>query len=152
MFLYLIYVFVVLAVLTKIAYTDYKHYLVDDWYIFLGLLLVFIYQAIAGDFCASFFGSIISGSICFCIFIVVNKLYKSEALGDGDITLLMLLGAVYGTTNLWFLVVWGNIIACIGAILLIATKRKKLRDHVPLAPFYVLTTYIFFLKDFFSFF
>jgi prepilin signal peptidase PulO-like enzyme (type II secretory pathway) len=64
--------------------------------------------------------------------------YKKEAIGQGDLKFGAMLGAVLGISNLFLALFLAYLLGAGGALFLLVTKRKTLKDTIPFGPFLVL--------------
>ena len=76
------------------------------------------------------------------IFWSISKLgklfYKQEAMGGGDIKLVMLFGAILFPVKILLMLYISFLLGSIIAIFLLITKIKKRRDYIPFGPILVL--------------
>jgi leader peptidase (prepilin peptidase)/N-methyltransferase len=67
-----------------------------------------------------------------------KSVFKKEALGEGDIKLLVMFGANIGIERTLIAIFGGSIIGAIVGIILIFLKKMKEDDYIPFAPFLAL--------------
>jgi len=138
---------VIIAILIIIAVYDIIHMEIPDVLTYLGILfsLGFIFLTLAEKSMLSLenltlYGYAILVGAGFLGFLVIIS--KEKWMGKGDILLGALMGILLGMPNilvgLFFAFVLGSIIG----LILIASKKKTLKDAVPFGPFLVAGTLI----------
>jgi len=68
----------------------------------------------------------------FIVRIVASKIFKREALGEGDITLIAMIGAYTGIYGVYISIFAGSIIGSIIGIILLLFKKQR---EIPFGPF-----------------
>ena len=85
--------------------------------------------------------ALVGGAIGFAFFLgavlVGNAIFGSGALGDGDITLATFVGLITGFPLVIEALVLGILIAAVVSLILLITRVRGLRDHIPYGPFIV---------------
>ena len=133
--LYFVYSFVFALVLV----TDIERRLILNVVMFPAILLAFV---------ASFFTpgmrwnyALLGGAIGFAFFfaaaLVGNSVFGSGALGAGDVTLATFVGLIVGFPFIIEALVLTMLIGAGISLLLIVTRVRTLRDHIPYGPFLV---------------
>ncbi len=69
------------------------------------------------------------------VFFIGQRLFGPGALGFGDVTLAMTLGAMLGFQRVFFALIFGVLLAGLFAIVALASGRLKLRGHFAYGPF-----------------
>jgi leader peptidase (prepilin peptidase)/N-methyltransferase len=69
------------------------------------------------------------------VFFIGQRLFGAGALGFGDVTLAMTLGAMLGLQRIFFALMFGILLAGVWALIALAFGRLKLRGHFAYGPF-----------------
>ena len=69
------------------------------------------------------------------VFFIGQRLFGQGALGFGDVTLAMTMGAMLGFQRVFFALIFGVLLAGLFAIVALASGRLKLRGHFAYGPF-----------------
>jgi len=112
------------------------------------ILNVVIYPSILLAIVASFFTpgmtwqtALVGGAIGFIFFLgaalVGNYFFGSGALGGGDVKLAAFVGLITGFPLVIEALVLGILIGAVGSLILLVTRVRGLRDHIPYGPFIV---------------
>ena len=123
------------------------------------ILNVVMYPAILFALGASFFtpgmvwwSSLVGGAIGFAFFLVAalvgNTLFGSGALGGGDVKLAAFIGLVTGFPLIVEALLLTIFIGAIVSLILIATRVRSLRDHIPYGPFLIAGAIVALLGDY----
>lgn len=140
LFLYLIYS----AIFAVILITDFERRLI---------LNVVTYPAILLAAVASFFtpgmtwqSSLAGGAIAFALFLglalVGNAVFGSGALGGGDVKLAAFIGLIVGFPLVIEALMLTILIGAAISLILLVTRVRSLRDHVPYGPFLVAGAFV----------
>lgn len=119
-------------------FTDFETELVPDQPVLVIIPLALIYNFISGDIASSLLGLIFGFSILYTIGFLGKLYYKKDVLGGGDIKLAAAFGACLGYEKLFIALMLGYFIGAIVSVVLIALKKKTMKDYIPFAP--ALTT------------
>jgi len=131
----LFYFLVVTCLLILIFVVDLKHYTVPDRLVIPGVFLAFLASYLILDFSLINLGLgvLVSGGF----FLILFLISKGKAIGMGDLKLGILAGLILGFPEvilaLFFAFIFGGLVGGI----LILSKKKKGRDLIPFAPFFV---------------
>ncbi len=172
------------AILIILSIIDIKHYLLPDKYIYsaMGVAVIadvifyglsktkkFNFPSCGLNFLSSYmdyfncqFNVLISyllgaaavGGFLFIIYLLT----KGRGMGLGDVKLGLLIGLMLGLTNSLLALIAAFIIGSFVGIILLASKKKALKDWVPFGPFLALGVFIvifwgsFFVESYFSIF
>lgn len=119
-----------ITILYGLSLCDIKYYEIPDYYIVLGLIYYFINNGFT-----NFISSFLIALFVLLISLLMNKIYKKECLGGGDIKLLLLvnlyLKGILGVYNLF--------ISCLLALIFILIFKK---DKIYFGPFISVSTII----------
>jgi len=108
------------------------------------VMFPFILLAIVASFFTpnmTLWSALAGGAIGFAFFLVAalvgNAIFGSGALGDGDVTLATFVGLVTGFPLVIEALVLTMLIGAAISLILIVTRVRGLRDHIPYGPFLV---------------
>lgn len=132
--------------LLTISVIDYHHKIIPDE-LSLSLLAVGLAGSYWNPYLAghtlpapleSFLAALVGGGMMLFLAWGGEKLFKTEALGGGDVKLVAAFGAILGWEGLMGALMVGSLLGalCGGALMLL--KRKKARDTIPYGPFLCL--------------
>ncbi|MBU0580624.1 MAG: prepilin peptidase [Candidatus Margulisbacteria bacterium] len=128
--------------LIGIFFADLETNIIPDEFSISGLLLGFTYSIYRGQFAASIIACALGGGIFWLISKIGKLIYKKEALGGGDIKLIMMLGSFLWPIKTIIAIYFAFIIGSIIALLLIFLKKKSRQDYMPFGPAIVLAGFI----------
>ena len=129
-------IFSVLLIL--ISFMDIEHMIIPDFLMLIGIGLGIAYSIYAGNLTESLVGICFGFLFMFILGGSAKLVMKKEALGDGDIKLMVMLGANLGIERTLLSVLGASIMgAAVGIILILFEKLKK-EDYIPFAPFLAL--------------
>jgi leader peptidase (prepilin peptidase)/N-methyltransferase len=134
-----------IAVCVQVLFFDFEHHLILDW-----IVLPAIGAALAASFIdglgivLSTVSGVVLGGLFWAIAIISGAIYKTEALGLGDVKFTAFIGCVLGLMPLEFpagkAIVIGLVLATLVALPLMATGRLGRRQAFPLGPFLAMGT------------
>jgi leader peptidase (prepilin peptidase)/N-methyltransferase len=134
-----------IAVCVQVIFFDFEQHLILDW-----IVLPAIAAALAASFVnglgivLSAASGILVGGTFWAISIVSGAIYKTEALGLGDVKFTAFIGCVLGLMPLGFpaglAIVIGLVLATLVALPMMATGRLGRREAFPLGPFLAIGT------------
>jgi prepilin signal peptidase PulO-like enzyme (type II secretory pathway) len=139
------------AVLAQVFTFDLKHRYILDVVILpaagLALLLAFLTPWSAGswpapDWRTALVAALIAGAVFAVLFFIGTWLLGQEAFGFGDVKLAVFIGMATGLSNLRMVhaLLAGVYLGGAVAIILLLTRRARLKQAVPYAPFLVAGT------------
>ncbi|MDI6851130.1 MAG: prepilin peptidase [bacterium] len=128
------------ALLITISFIDLKEKVIFDsltipW-IGIGLISTLFLKDI--PFLNVFLTAVISGFLFWILRITFSKILKREAMGEGDILLIMLISSFTGFKGAYFSMLLGSIFALLAHIIF----PNKIKDEIPFGPFLSLGAFI----------
>jgi len=135
------------VVLIMIALSDLKYCIIPDELVIAGC--IFAVVAVLPDIlngtsvtqCLSpVFGALIGGGIILMINLLGRLFYKKDALGMGDLKLMVVCGIACGTGGTLVALLVGILAAAFWFAIGILTKRTRSDEFLPLGPFLVFGT------------
>lgn len=135
-----------ISVLFALAFIDYRYKIVPNKVLLfcLGVRMIFlIFELIFEK--AIFFDILKSmgiGVLVFGVFLFVCTLITKGGIGMGDIKLFMIMVLYQGFTNCLASVSISMILCFVLSVILIALKKKKIKDTLPLVPSILAGTFI----------
>lgn len=132
------------------AFMDFETFLIADAFsyglIFLGLVFSFFNPNFhsGGIFklLESVSGAAAGAAIIWLLAFIGKKIYKKEAVGEGDIFLMAGIGAVVGWQGVVTTLVLASFFGSIYGLSLMALKKAGRFDHIPFGPFLALAAII----------
>jgi len=121
---------VFLAVLLAAAVTDYQHKIIPDELIYAGCGLGLPLVWLSGKLVDGLIGFLVAG--LFFLFLAVGS---NGGMGGGDIKLSALMGLYLGNPAIFVALFSAFWVGGIFSILLMAVRRKGIKDEVPFGPF-----------------
>lgn len=105
----------------------------------LGIILLFA----AGIFNVNiaidmFLGMLVGGGIFLLITLIGGLIAGKEAMGFGDVKLMVGLGLFFGLSNIIVITLLSFLLGAIISIILLVTKVKKTSEYIPFGPFIVM--------------
>ena len=135
-----------LAIVWPIAYIDFKTYRIPNIFILYGLVVRvvilgfellldsnFTWMTVLSELIAA--GALFLGAL-------LCSLCMKNAIGYGDIKLLIVMGLMLGLSSMWSAIFVSLILSFFLALFLLIFKKKSRKDTIPFAPTIVLGTYL----------
>jgi leader peptidase (prepilin peptidase)/N-methyltransferase len=129
-------IFSVLLIL--ISFIDIEHMIIPDFLMLIGIAMGIAYSLYKGILAESLVGICFGFLFMFIIGRSAKLVMKKEALGDGDIKFMVMLGANLGIERTLLSVLGASIIGAAVGITLILFEKLKKEDYIPFAPFLAL--------------
>ena len=126
-------IFSILLIL--ISFIDIEHMMIPDFLMLIGIGLGVAYSIFAGNLAESLVGLCFGFLFMFILGEAAKFVMKKEALGDGDVKFLVMLGANLGIERTLLSVLGASITGAAVGILLILFEKLKKEDYIPFAPF-----------------
>ncbi len=133
------------AVLAMIALSDVKYCIIPDELIIAGCVFAVIGAlpgVLSGDswqqWLSPIFGAAIGGGIIFSVNLLGRIFYKKDALGMGDLKLMIICGIACGTTGTVIAVLAGILAAGVFYAACILLRKVRSDAYLPLGPFLVI--------------
>ena len=145
--------FLIFESLLLIAILDFKSFTIFPQPVIFGLIvqcgrLVF---ADKSEIVSSLIGLFIGAGIFHWISYLYQTFRNKVGLGEGDATLLGLIGFCFGWNFLFATIFWGAILGIIGGGILLIARRQSLHKEVAFAPWLVLATFlVWYFPEFFK--
>ena len=109
----------------------------------IGIGIAFIYGISNIAITIDMLLGMIVGIVIFLVISLIGSLfYGKGAMGLGDIKFIGALGLYFGFANITVISILAFLIGTICSVVMIATKRKKVDEHIPFGPFIVIATFI----------
>lgn len=124
---------VFLLLLTVALIIDLRHHLVYPLMPLTGFAAALLLNPLAGEvtFASSLAGGLAGAGAFLAIFLLGLLIFRTQALGFGDVLLALMIGAMVGfglTPRALFL---GMLFGAAASLGLLAVRRKALRDYIP---------------------
>ncbi|OGM73884.1 hypothetical protein A2191_00055 [Candidatus Woesebacteria bacterium RIFOXYA1_FULL_38_9] len=130
------YLFLLAFLLLAIFFIDLKHTIIPDETIFLGFTITFFILILANF--DSFYSHLLAGFSAGLFLLLLHLLTFGRGMGLGDVKLAVFLGSVLGLYNSLIWLTTSFIIGGFIGLILITSKKKKLKSQVPFGPFLII--------------
>ena len=127
-----------LYLLLGIFFADLETQIIPDEFSLLGIVLGLSYAFFSRQFSAGLVSCALAGSLFWLIAKTGRYFYKKEALGGGDIKLVMLLGSFLTPIRILLTLYLAFVLGSIFALFLILLKQKSRKDYIPFGPLIVI--------------
>ncbi len=123
------------ALLIMISFIDIEHFMIPDFLMLTGIAVGLAYSI----YNRSLIDSLAAVCFAFLFMFILGEgagyILKKEALGDGDIKLLVMLGTFMGLERTILSLAVGSVLGAAAGLLAVYLKRLKMGDRIPFAPF-----------------
>lgn len=129
-----------------IAYIDFRLMIIPNRYL-LGMLALYLAILIAEAIAAperflptailSLIGAAIGGGV-----FLFGRILSRSGMGMGDVKLMFVLGLYLGLYGVVGVIFWSLLASVIGGVALMIFKKKKLKEKLPMGPFFLMGTLI----------
>lgn len=127
------------VVLVTVGVVDLQHRLIPTLLVYPAILFALAVSPWWPDL--GFWNSLLGGAVGFGLFsalaLMARLLFGEGALGDGDVTLAALIGAICGFPLVVLSLAMGALFGGVGALLLLAVRRSAFGAAIPYGPFLV---------------
>lgn len=123
------------AILLVIAFIDLEHMVIPDIMLIMGIVLAILYSIYNGSITASLWGVCFGFLFMFLLGVSARYYFKKEALGDGDVKLVVMLGAMLGFERTVYSILIASLSGALVGVYLVLSGRQEMDDYVPFAPF-----------------
>jgi leader peptidase (prepilin peptidase)/N-methyltransferase len=131
--------FLILSILLiLISFIDIEHLMIPDFLMLTGIAGGLAYSIYNRSLTDSLIGMCFGFLFMFIMAEGGKYFLKKEALGDGDVKLMVMLGAFLGIERTILLLVVGSIAGVAVSLLAVRLGRLKMEDYIPFAPFLAL--------------
>jgi leader peptidase (prepilin peptidase)/N-methyltransferase len=124
---------VLASILLIILRIDWQHHLIFVLTIWPGIIIALIFAGMQS--LTSLASSAIAGLAAAAVFLVLYLLalliYRKRALGFGDVLLAGLIGTMVGLQFVTLTLIFGMVVAAVGALFLIAARIRSRTDYIP---------------------
>ena len=123
--------------LIPVTVIDFRHYIIPDAITLPLAAVALLASFLPGDTTplASLIGILAGGGTLLAIGWMGKLLFrKGEAMGGGDIKLLMAIGALWGPKIALLTIMFGSIFGTLASLVLIVSRRLNQDHHIPFGP------------------
>lgn len=141
----LVFYFLIFFVLLFTLLADLQYLIVPDFFVVLLSILVLVVQIFSKqNWLLSLWAVLFSSAFFVGLYFLAKKILKKEALGLGDIKLMIPIAFLLSWPKIVLSIFLAFIIGGFFAMLMLLIKRKKLGQALPFAPFLILSALISF--------
>jgi leader peptidase (prepilin peptidase)/N-methyltransferase len=130
--------FVFAVLLIVISFIDIENLMIPDFLMIAGIAVGFIFSLIKGNITDSLIAVCAAFVFMSLIGFAAKMWLQKEALGEGDIKLMVMMGSFLGTQGMINTLVIGSVTGAAIGMTLIAMKALKREDYIPFGPFLAL--------------
>ena len=132
-------------ILIPVTFIDIDEKIIPNWLTFTGLIgcvtITLIFQIELWRFMLQ---GMVTGGLFMALLMVLGKwLFKKDAMGMGDLKLLIMIGAYVGMTGALLSVYIGAMIAFVLIIIQWLSRRINLKETIPFGPFIAVGTLVY---------
>jgi prepilin signal peptidase PulO-like enzyme (type II secretory pathway) len=113
-----------LLVLVQVIFFDFEHHLILDRVMYPAIVAAFLVSLFGNPWWAGIATGLGAGGLFLLIAVVGSLLFKTEAMGFGDVKLVLFLGLLLGWPYTVQALFYGVLLAAIGAVAFIVTHRS----------------------------
>ncbi|MBT4287937.1 MAG: prepilin peptidase [Deltaproteobacteria bacterium] len=138
----------IFEILFFIAIYDLKSMQIYPGSIILGLLIqmIWLFFIPQPEKISSIIGLLIGAGLFHWVAYIYRAIRKRDGLGDGDATLLGLVGFMMGWQSLFFIVLWASILGILGGLIIIRLNRQKIATKIAFGPWISLAAFLVWWK------
>lgn len=126
------------ALMIVISFIDIEHMEIYDVLVIAGIAVGLAYSAIDGMFVSGLQGICFGFIFMLLVGSAAGFIFKKDALGDGDIKFMVMLGSFLGIEgSIWAIAVASIAGSVVGAALILSGSIRR-QDYIPFAPFLAL--------------
>lgn len=155
-FYQVIFYWLIASIFVLIFVYDLKYYLILDKFIIAGIVCVLVWQGLNyslgllsfKEWLTYFYSGLGAALFFFCFWFFS----RGQAMGFGDVKLAFFLGLLLGFPNILLAIFIGSVLGAIIGLILVGTKKKKIKSAVPFGPFLVVGSFatIFYGSEIFN--
>ncbi len=147
-------IFIFICALIVISFIDYDFYIIPNIISLPGTVIgvglaginhffkVFA-SPIVPSLYGSFWGIALGAGFLWLVAEVYLRLRKLEGLGMGDVKLLAMTGALFGTGGAFYTIFIGSLLGSICGLALIIITGRKASQHIPFGPYLAIATVLY---------
>jgi leader peptidase (prepilin peptidase) / N-methyltransferase len=138
----------IFEILFFIAIYDFRSMQIHPGSIILGILIQtsWLFMIPQQERVASIMGLLIGAGLFHWVAYIYRIIRKRDGLGDGDATLLGLVGFMLGWQSLFFIVLWASVLGILGGLIIIKSNRQKMAAQIAFGPWISLATFLVWWK------
>lgn len=135
-------ILLVMGVLACVFVTDWEWKIIPNYCLLIlviGQVMAMIFDLIwyREEVITTIIGSVIAAVVCLIIFLIIAKISRG-GIGYGDVKLFGSIGFVCGLNAVLYTVLFSFVICAIVSGVLLITKKKGMKDSLPLGPFILI--------------
>ncbi len=146
----ILYLDVLTFFLLTISIIDFEHLIIPDELSLslavMGLAASFSNPYLEGTPAIKFLHSLLAGlggcGLMLGVAWLGEKIFKKEALGGGDVKLILATGACLGVKGIYGPIMIGSLAGGLAGLLLLGLRKKKMGETLPFGPFLSLGAYL----------
>ena len=123
------------SLLMVISFIDIEHLMIPDFLMLAGIAVGVAYSLYKGDLADSLLGICFGFLFMYAVGEAARFILKKDALGEGDVKLMVMLGSFLGIQGAVFTIIFGSVAGALIGLMLIALKVIRREDYIPFGPF-----------------
>lgn len=133
---------VMFLLLMVISFIDIETLEIPDFLVIAGIFIALIYAVINRTLPESLFAMAAGFSFMFLLSEGATYFLKKEALGEGDIKLIIMFGAMLGVERMFMAIFVSSLIGSVVAGMSMLLRKMNKNDQIPFGPFLSLGAFI----------
>jgi leader peptidase (prepilin peptidase)/N-methyltransferase len=123
--------------LIVVSFVDLDHQIIPNAITLPGIPLGLLAGILLGEppFLDRVIGMLVGAGFLYLVLFYAGALYGQEAMGEGDLNLIALVGAFLGWKAVALTILLGCLFGSVVGLILIAMRRMGRRQHIPFGPF-----------------
>lgn len=130
---------IAIGIIIPIAVIDFKEQIIPNKLLLIGLLfavpMIGIQVFFNNEFIVNILGTATMGAIVAGGIFFIASIIMKDGIGAGDIKMFLFLGFLLAFRGIFNVLLYSMVISAIISIILLISKKKKVKDVMPLAPF-----------------
>ncbi|MCL4392585.1 prepilin peptidase [Patescibacteria group bacterium] len=149
----ILYDIVLISAFIYIALFDFLYFEISGKLVYVLSFIVFLYFlifTILGYYSIDILlNHILFAFVIAAFFLIIILITRGNGMGGGDMKLAFLMGLILGYPQILFVIFLSFILGSIVGVILLVFKVKKLKSHIPFAPFLSLSMIIYIIFSFY---
>jgi len=132
------------SALITLGFIDARHQILPDAITYPGIALGLLYALVRDDltFAAALIGAAVGGGFLLAIYGIYWLVRKTEGLGLGDVTMMLMVGAFLGWQRTILTLMLASIVGAIVGIIYMRARGKDLKFAMPFGSFLAPAAYV----------
>lgn len=133
---------VITALLIVISFIDLEHMFISDSLLLAGIAAGIVLSLMRSELQGSLVSVAAGFVFMFATSFLARLYFKKDALGEGDIKLIVMFGTFLSVEKVFLSILIGSVTGAAVAIVLLLLNRVTMEDRIPFAPLLSLGAFI----------